>query len=132
MPRSLRAQKNDVKTPTKPNCRLHGTEMVFDPATMRWSCTQTGCGIVAYPKQDDQGRPITGKGELEFVRFTDEDGFVHIFLRAVDNNVMLDVTMYMDTPGFKSSYSGPGKLFYTAPIVTTRITELDNYGRKKQ
>lgn len=131
MARALRAVKNDVKVPSKPQCRLHGTDMTFDPASMRWSCSEPNCTIVAYPKQDDQGRPIAGKGELEFVRFTDEDGMVHIFLRAVDNNVMLDVTGYMDTPGFQVAKE-ESCTFYSAPIVTKRITELDNYGRKKK
>lgn len=128
--KKIRAEKNTTALKdAKPNCRLHGGEMKFDPATMRWVCTVAGCGIVAYPKHDDQGRPITGRGALELVYFRDRDGDPHIFLRAVDNNVMLDITSYMLESGIEAE-THDGQAIYGVHLVLERVTMLDKYGRK--
>lgn len=120
----IRAKKAQVPPPDKPTCRAHAREMVFMPGTLRWECPEPDCGMVAYPKEDDSGRPITGKGEVELLVFKDEYGEEHLYVRAVGNNVIVEITEA--TTDWKTDGS-------TAVVGLTfdRVTQIDNYGRKR-
>jgi hypothetical protein len=76
--------------PRKPGCPKHLCEMAFDLETMVWKCPEAGCTMVAYPKEDieaGKSKPRIGRGLIELVKM---DG--HWFLRAPDNNVLIEVT----------------------------------------
>lgn len=105
MKKKLRAGPpgNILKHPDKPHCVQHKTEMRFEPGRMLWECTARGCPITAFPNRDTDGKPIVGVGDLELLIVHDDGGHPHMWLiKAVDNNVLIDVTAVFSslTDGF--------------------------------
>lgn len=69
--------------------------MRYVPEDMRWVCDIEYCKQVAFPPMvAEKGKPIIGKGEVELVRTKDPDGDKNgrYLLRAIDNNVIIDIT----------------------------------------
>lgn len=99
MAKKLKARNPQVKK-SGPECVLHeGTLMEFVVEEARWECPEPGCTQKAWPEAEvANGRPIVGKGAVEVVLMNDDKtGKPHAFLRAMDNNVMIDVTEHLNT-----------------------------------
>lgn len=103
--------------PTKPGCPVHGGEMAFNPSVMAWTCVVDPCSMVAYPREDfdaGKGKPHVGEGILEIVKHGPR-----WYLRAPDNNVMIDVTDYLNRASDGTDKAGA---FYDVSLRLRNIT----------
>lgn len=93
MPGKIHARHKPVKD-KRPRCPLHEVPMEYYIEELHWSCPTEGCAQIAFPRAEvSKGRPIVGRGDLEVFVMTDPDsGRQHVFLRALENNVLLDIT----------------------------------------
>lgn len=122
---AIRAKKITLSAPvSKPSCRVHKTTMIYSPDVLAWRCMIPGCESVAYPREDDSGRPIIGKGEVELLVHTDEDGYRQVYLRAEDNNVVLNITKIMTLMDARKTST-------KVTLDLDRVVVLDEYGRRK-
>lgn len=115
------------KKAEKPRCPIHGVEMAYEVDHMRWACTFDDCRQVAFPvEQIEQGKPVIGRGDVEVVRVDDPDGMKsgRILLRAIDNNVIIDVTEIM--ADFTRDKNQGCTLILDVPYMTDNRTRNKN------
>ena len=125
----IRAQKRPQQVPERPRCVEHDKEMVYTPETVRWQCPTWGCSNVAFPRVEEDGRPIIGRGEIELVVYVDEDGKESPFLRATSNNVLLPLSgVVLD---HYETRNGPPRVVYKIAVPQERVMKIDAYGNKK-
>jgi hypothetical protein len=93
---AVRGEQFKPKPTRSPQCPLHQVPMSYNAENIRWECKVKTCKQISFPEVGaKRGQPIIGKGGLEVTRIHLGDGH-HVFLRASDNNVMLDVTDFLE------------------------------------
>ena len=93
-PRKKLRARNPVVKKKGPLCPVHELLMHYSAEEGLWTCAETGCTQVSFPRSEaSKGKPIVGRGDVEVFVMTDgHTGEDHYFLRATDNNVMIDLT----------------------------------------
>ncbi len=88
-----------LRTPSmKPGCVIHEVTMNFDSSLLVWACPMSDCAQIALPRQDiedGKGKPTVGKGQLDILVMNPDSRSPRYFIRAQENNVLLDVTDYV-------------------------------------
>lgn len=130
----LNAKVNDAKKATirKPKCPVHKQEMTYAPHEGLWQCVEATCKKVAIPKDEATtgSRPVIGRGSLECFTVIDKDGQKRTCLRAIGNNVVIDITDYVSRASIDVQHMAHSfaELFLQVPY----IYQAEDEGQGKQ
>lgn len=120
----VRTEPVTVKKKRGPRCPVHDVPMAYDAENVRWKCTDLKCRQIAWPENDaDNGRPVVGRGDLEVVLIDDPEGGKEgrVLIRAMQNNVMVDITDCLVTSGTTPGTIELGlRVYHTADRRTRR------------